>query len=251
MSPGPPPGLRPPAAAQRRAGGGEGLQEEPGRRAGPGTGSRVREDEVVSEEEARRRAKVRDFQKLFQEAKSSDDRLELLDKIVQQRLDAPELVPHVARSLTDPDSDQRIYALKARVIISPKDALPDVKRAPDRHGSEGAPGRRRGDRGTAGPVPVRRALRAPRERARIVRAAGHHAGPREAGDRGGRPARAGGRQRPRSQGGRAGPRPRPQVAFRRATARRRDRVLPRSQRRRPPDAGRRSSSASSASARRP
>jgi HEAT repeat protein len=95
---------------------------------GPETGRRVREDEVVSESEARRRAKVRDFEKLFQDAKSSDDRLELLDKIVQQRLDAPELVPHVARSLTDPDSDQRIYALKARVIISPKDALADVKR---------------------------------------------------------------------------------------------------------------------------
>jgi HEAT repeat protein len=96
--------------------------------AGPETGTRVREDEVVSEAEARRRAKVRDFLKLFKDAKSSDDRLDLLDKIVQQRLDAPELVPNVTRSLTDPDSDQRIYALKARVIISPKDALPDVKR---------------------------------------------------------------------------------------------------------------------------
>lgn len=92
-----------------------------------GVASRGREDEVVSEEEARRRAKARDLARQFEDAKSGDDRLLVLDAILRQKLRAPELVPHVARSLTDPDPDQRIYAVKARVVVSPRDALKDVK----------------------------------------------------------------------------------------------------------------------------
>jgi hypothetical protein len=86
-----------------------------------------REDEIVSTAEAVRRAKVRQLEKLFVDAKSADDRLDALDKVLQQGIRAPELVPYVARCLSDPDPDQRIYGIKARAAISPGDALPDMK----------------------------------------------------------------------------------------------------------------------------
>jgi hypothetical protein len=101
------------------------------RKAGPqaaaGTGTSTREDEVVSPAEAVRRAKVRQIEKLFQDAKSADDVLDALDKLLQQDIRAPELVPYVARSLGDADSDHRIYGIKARVTISPDDALEDIQ----------------------------------------------------------------------------------------------------------------------------
>ena len=99
--------------------------------AGAGVTTRGREDETVSEEEFGRRNLVRQIADQFRNAKSGDDRLEALDSldkvlgVLKGR--APELVPHVARSLTDPDSDQRIYGIRARAAISPKDALPDIK----------------------------------------------------------------------------------------------------------------------------
>jgi HEAT repeat protein len=96
--------------------------------AGSGTGSASRrEGEVVSDAEATRRAKVRDFQKIFEKAKSPDDLLDPLDLIVRKKLFAPELVPYVARCLTHPDSDERSYGIKARAVISPGDALPDIQ----------------------------------------------------------------------------------------------------------------------------
>src|SRR5262249_388444 len=72
-------------------------------------------------------AKVRDLVKVFQSAKSPDDLLDPLDLIVRKKLLAPELVPYVARCLTHPDADQRIYGIRARAVISPKDALPDIQ----------------------------------------------------------------------------------------------------------------------------
>jgi HEAT repeats len=93
---------------------------------GAGT-SRPKEDEVVSEGEFGRRNMVRQIEKLFQDAKSSDDRSDPLEKILRAQVYAPELVPYVARCLSDSDPDLRGYAVKARVIISPKDAIGDVK----------------------------------------------------------------------------------------------------------------------------
>jgi HEAT repeat protein len=97
--------------------------------AGPGTPTRV--DETLSEEELRRRNLVRQIADQFKNAKSSDDRLEALgslDKVLPSlKGRAPELVPYVARCLTDPDPDQKIYGIRARAAISPKDALPDIK----------------------------------------------------------------------------------------------------------------------------
>jgi HEAT repeats/HEAT repeat associated with sister chromatid cohesion len=94
---------------------------------GPGASSRPRENEVLSEGEFARRAMVRQIEKLFRDAKSSDDRFDPLEKIQQQNIYAPELLPYVARCLADPDPDQRGSAVKARVIISPKDAISDLK----------------------------------------------------------------------------------------------------------------------------
>lgn len=93
--------------------------------------TRAREDETVSEDEFSRRNLVRQIENQFKNAKSSDDRLDALgslDKVLQTlKGRAPELVPYVARCLTDPDPDQRSYGIRARAAISPKDALPDIK----------------------------------------------------------------------------------------------------------------------------
>jgi hypothetical protein len=98
---------------------------------GGGVSSRGREDETLTEEEARRRQLVRQIADKFKNAKSSDDRLDALgdlEKVLQTlKGRAPELVPYVARTLTDPDSDQRMYGIRARAAISPKDALPDIQ----------------------------------------------------------------------------------------------------------------------------
>jgi HEAT repeat protein len=95
--------------------------------AGAPVTTRGREDEIVSPEEAMRRAMVRQLEKVFQDAKSGDDRLDALDKLLQHKIRAPELVPYVARSLSDQDPDQRMYAVKARAAISPGDAIGDIK----------------------------------------------------------------------------------------------------------------------------
>src|SRR5262249_30685676 len=89
--------------------------------------TRHREDEIVPEGELGRRHAVSELKRTFERAKSPDDRLDPLDQIVKNKLYAPELVPIVQRCLTDPDSDQKIYGVKARAVISPKDALPDIQ----------------------------------------------------------------------------------------------------------------------------
>jgi HEAT repeat protein len=95
--------------------------------AGPGPATRHHEEEIVPEAELGRRAAVRELVRVFEKATSPDDRLDPLDRIVRTNLRAPELIPYVARCLTDPDPDQRIYGVKARAVISPETALPDIQ----------------------------------------------------------------------------------------------------------------------------
>jgi hypothetical protein len=96
-----------------------------------GSAERSKEDETVSEDEFGRRNLVRQIEAQFKNAKSGDDILDALgnlEKVLNSlKGRAPELVPYVARCLTDQDPDQRIYGIRARAAISPKDALPDLK----------------------------------------------------------------------------------------------------------------------------
>ncbi len=84
------------------------------------------DEDLVSGAEATRRDMAKKIVAAFAKAKNTDQKLEILDKLTRGTLKSPELVAPLTPLLKDSDADVRAYAIKARAMVSPTDALTDV-----------------------------------------------------------------------------------------------------------------------------